>query len=233
MAFRSWLGPLAVLASLLAARNAQAGGVPYLHDGVFFKGGVAMGPLWTRYEATANTPSRQRGTVTGRAGALELSLGGAPLPGLVIAATGVGLHHFDEHWGNASVTQGWDSVSNSLMMFGPLVRYYPDPRGGFHADALIAVAFHRVMSERTVTNLRTPYLCPLVLPACADFERHVTLVREETVGIGVGLGAGYDFWVGRQWSLGLTLRVDYAHTWGRAGTYDDLAPTLGFAVVFQ
>jgi hypothetical protein len=222
---------LATAALVLPAHTARASGAPRTHDGVFFKGGIASGPLWTRYDATANTPSHQRGTATGHDFVLDIALGGTPLPGLVVAATGVGHNHVEAHWGNASVTQGWDSVSNSWMMFGPLVRYYPDPHGGFHADAVVALAFHRVTSERKVTEV--PLLCPLLFPTCADIKVRVTEVREQTTGLGGALGAGYDFWIGRQWSLGLTLRVDFAHTWGRAGTYDDVAPTLGLAFVFQ
>jgi hypothetical protein len=231
LASRTWLGALVAVTCLLHASSAVAGGAPHVHDGVFFKGGLAFGALRTRYDATVNTPTRQRGTLIGRDVAFELSLGGTPLPGLVIAATGVSHSHLQEHWDNASILQGWDSVSNLWMMFGPLVRYYPNPSGGFHADALIALAFHRVTSERTVTEV--PLLCPLLFPACLDIKTRTITVREQTTGIGGALGAGYDFWVGRQWSLGLTLRLDVAHTWGRAGTYDDLSPTLGLALVFQ
>jgi hypothetical protein len=228
---RVWFAVFGFLAAMLHGRVTVAGGAPHVHDGIFFEAGAYVGPQWTRYDATVNTPMRQHGTLQSGSAGIGLAVGGTPAPGLVLAALGVSHLAVQPRWDAPPIEQGWDSVSSSLLMLGPLLRYYPDPRGGFHVDGLVALAFHRVTSARTDLE---PSVCPLLFPACFELpETNVTEVRENATGIGTGIGAGYDFWLGRQWSLGLTLRVDYAHTWGVAGTYEDLAPALGASVVYH
>jgi len=75
-----------------------------------------------------------------------------------------------------------DPGLRNLSLIAPFVDWYPNVRGGFHAQAAIGLAT----------------LTPRVLghPATDDSE-YLAL------GVGLALGAGYEWWVADEWSIGV------------------------------
>ena len=76
----------------------------------------------------------------------------------------------------------------NVSALGPFVDYYPDETGGFHLQGFVGyaqVAFETQSAGRSKES-------------------------QQPDGLALAGAAGYDFWVGDQWSLGLLFRVLYA-----------------------
>jgi hypothetical protein len=129
------------------------------------------------------------GTLHGGAGVLEIYLGGMPVRGLAIGgflsgASAVG----------PSITVNGFSASDSntsltLVTVGPYIDYYPEPRKGFHILGTLGYA-----------NVK------------ASFDDGTLSANSSAGGPTIGVGIGYDWWVGRDWSIGILGRFTYAQT---------------------
>ena len=66
---------------------------------------------------------------------------------------------------------------------------------------------------------------------------YANMVSGSLASVGIVLGAGYEWWVEDQWSLGVLGRVQYAHlSWSGAGTEETdsvLAPGLLMSATFH
>jgi hypothetical protein len=82
-----------------------------------------------------------------------------------------------------------------LALFGPFADYYFDREGGFHVQGAPAVA-------TVVAGSGEPEI------AGPQAQAHTA------VGFGFMLGAGYEWWVDDQWSLGLIGRFTFGVTQG-------------------
>jgi hypothetical protein len=166
----------------------------YEHDGFYLRLALGASRLHTRFASEDASPPLE-GNVSGVTGAFDLAIGGTITSGFVIG-------------GGFFVTGGQDLTSDRLQrrgenlllasqvveyrevtfsVFGPFVDWYFDPKGGLHA--LAAVGF-----------------------SALDFGPgsvgDVTAIATHTArGIGALLGVGYEFWIARQWSLGVLSRV--------------------------
>ncbi|MCC6901045.1 MAG: autotransporter domain-containing protein [Polyangiaceae bacterium] len=156
------------------------------HDGFFLRMGLGFAAMMTKTESTLGQAT-EGGDLSGGGGTLELLLGGTPAPGLVLGGGLIG-HTFTEPDyevdGTSTRLEDTELGLTYLALFGQL---YFDPEGGAHVQALVAAA-------------EESYRYPL-----AGTER-----ESELSGVGVGLGAGYDLWIGDQWSLGPAARVSWA-----------------------
>ena len=103
--------------------SADARGVR-THDGFHLRLGVGYGYMTTSVEPGA-------GKIKGPGSAWLLTIGGTPVPGLVIGGT-----LFTHVQGKPTVEQGNFSGEASKAVFllgiGPTVDFYPDPKGGLH-----------------------------------------------------------------------------------------------------
>lgn len=148
--------------------------------------GLGFAAMMTKTESTLGQAT-EGGDLSGGGGTLELLLGGTPAPGLVLGGGLIG-HTFTEPDyevdGTSTRLEDTELGLTYLALFGQL---YFNPEGGAHVQALVAAA-------------EESYRYPL-----AGTER-----ESELSGIGVGLGAGYDLWIGDQWSLGPAARVSWA-----------------------
>jgi len=82
-----------------------------------------------------------------------------------------------------------------LALFGPFADYYFDREGGLHVQAAPAVA-------TLVAGSAEPEI------AGPQAQAHTA------IGFGFMLGAGYEWWVDDQWSLGLIGRFTFGKTTG-------------------
>ncbi len=185
------------------------------HDGFYLRvalgiGGVAL-ERKTDDELFEGDPD-SKSNIRGGGGVFELSIGGTPAEGLVIAGTL--LSH-----SVADPTLKFDGgeeveLSDPLLfaLLGATVDWYPNAHRGFHFGGTLG-------------------------PALAVVERSEGTPDIGGVGIGLSALAGYDWWVGDEWSLGVLGRLSAARVRGkpvetigdteREGQDDGTAAALG------
>lgn len=153
----------------------------YRHDGFYFRLGLGAG-----YGRANVDTERGEALARGFGAALELSLGGTLSDGLVIGgglfAVGMGPVRWEFEESLNDVEEGG---SGSIGLLGVLLDYYPSDTDGLHFQGALGIG-------------------------TMGFEKHEeNFPLEELAGGGGGLmlGVGYEWWVGKQWSLGGVARV--------------------------
>ena len=154
--------------------------------------------------------SAERGDVStesrGAGGFLEYAFGANVSEHAVL---GFGHHTFGVFSPNTEVGGAELEADHSAFyqILGLFLDYYLDPAAGWHVTATLG-------------------------PGIANVQ---VLDGEETdAGIGLALGAGYDFWIGEQWSLGAGARLLYIS--GAADDFGDhraVIPTLNFSALWH
>jgi len=177
---------------------------PETHDGFFFQGVIGGG-----YLSTSGGDGAYDLKISGPAVAGGLLFGGTIAPGLVIGggtANSIALGPTFEVNGNEADSDV--DVSLNLSTIGPFVTFYPDPHGGFSLHAMIAYGTVSITIDGDETD-------------------------DNPTGVALTGGAGYDFWVAPEWSLGLMGRFTYAPLKYEDETYTTLAPSLLFSFTYH
>ena len=189
------LGPAPALAEPLSPAPGLSGPVgpppdegARVHDGFYLRIGSGFGVFDERL-ASDDLPSgssikaRNRGIAT----TSDIAIGGTIAPGWVI---GGGIYTVDLiastlRSSGASLTEIPTELDPGLRkssLIGPFVDWYPNVRGGFHAQAALGLA---TLTPRLFGH-----------PATDDSEYLA-------VGGGLLIGAGYEWWVADEWSIGV------------------------------
>lgn len=185
------------------------------HEGLYVRGALGGGGLWARRTyAPAGGP--ESGTTTrGAAGTLELTIGGTPAPGFVVAGSLFGALVLAPTTRTESASTR-DAGTLALDMIAATVDWYPRPRGGFHLGGSLGVALLR-SSEQSERS--------------ASFDAR---------GPALALAGGYDVWTGEHLSVGglarlLTAAVgDKGPRAPESTSYDTVyAITVGLSVLYQ
>lgn len=111
---------------------------------------------------------------------LDLALGGTPLPGLVV---GGGI--YGNSVSSPTLTRGDTSAqlaSATASMLGAFADWYPDPTAGLHVMGAIGFGGAIYQANAGGTDIKGS-------------------------GFAAMLGGGYEWWIGKQWSLGAIARV--------------------------
>jgi len=194
------------------------------HDGFYLRMALGLGHLGARFgsDESAAYGGKVTGTLGGGSGALELALGGSPMPGLVL---GGGLYldgggklrtNVFEVDGTSAGQVQYDQVSLGLL--GPFVDYFFDAKSGWHLQGALGYAWMNVG------------------PATRD---GVTVAKKSLGGVGFEVGGGYEWWIASQWSLGVLLRGTFVAVANNANdgerwSYESLAvPELLLSVTYQ
>ena len=171
----------------------------YRHDGFYLRmaAGIGVGTdrlhgSWSDYGFEKD--SGRLGRMVGAAVATEAALGGSVVPGLVM---GVGT--FTSVWPAPAETE-YDFNISQLALFAPMIDVYPKPRKGWHVQAAVGVASFTMGFGTTGSASPRPA------------QAHVA------AGAGFLLGAGHEWWIAEQWSLGILLRMMRA--WSRGDDSD-------------
>jgi hypothetical protein len=202
------------------------------HDGVFLRAGVSGGYAWLDYDAPMTTRVHHQGRAEGRSGSLELAMGGTLPGGLVLGGVWLIRPMSELEFSNSEVTAGWDSTSVALNEVAAFARYYPFPHYGLHVETLLGVVKYTIESEKRVLT-SVPVSCIIVPAACFAAEFETVTVTESAWGYSLAIGAGYDLFIGKQWSFGFTGRAHFAHAWQNERSYWLFMPTLGLGFTYH
>jgi hypothetical protein len=205
LALAAWLA-LLVSGPVASARAQELSTVPGLsgpvgpppdrgarvHDGFYFRVAEGFGVYDERLSSgellsgeTVNARNR------GIASVSDLAIGGTVAPGWVV---GGGIYSLDvvastfraEGGDAAAVPDELDPGLRALSVFGPFFDWYPNVRGGFHAQVALGFAT----------------LTPRVFA-------HPATEKSEYVALGGALliGTGYEWWVADEWSIGVLTQL--------------------------
>jgi len=128
-------------------------------------------------------------------------LGGSVIPGLVIG--GNLFWHYAPSPGASmgGVSASLDDVSLYLLGIGPYVDFYPNPAEGLHFQGMVGWG-------------------------ALEASRNGNAGGSDPTGLIMQIGAGYDFWVGDEWSIGPMARFAYAPLSLNDVTFSTIAPSL-------
>jgi hypothetical protein len=180
-----------------------------VHDGFFLRMGIGPGHVSDKIEG-AGPLEDQEFTIRGAGPGIELMLGGTVAPGLVVGGglwgTTLSSAELDDGTGGEEFP---GTVELNFSQLGPFVDYYPNPRGGLHlllGGGLGTFSMQKVENEELLANAK---------------------------GFAGLAGVGYEFWVGKEWSLGATAKLSYARLAVGAERHSLLSPSLLFGATFH
>jgi hypothetical protein len=180
------------------------------HDGFFLRLGLGLG--FGAVNADTNDSDVEL-SMRGAATAPELLLGGTPAEGLVIGSGFIVSSIANPAIELTGREPGDGDSEFALVTFPIFANYYFDPHEGLHVQGLIGFG----AGEASVGGARSADLSGLV----------------------IGLGLGWEWWVGEQWSIGAMARISYASVQydqpedrgaigGLEESYDLWLPSIGF-----
>lgn len=156
----------------------------HLHDGFYLRCGLGAGYI--------SAKTQNGSTFKGWGVAPDFWLGGTPAPGLVVGITlnGVSAPHphaelTAEDTGGLGARSGDAQGVLTYSVLGVFGDYYPNVAGGLHVMAGVNLSLFRFTADNGVAS--TP-----------------------ASGLGLLGGVGYEWWVGRQWSIGPLARLHWA-----------------------
>jgi hypothetical protein len=139
-----------------------------------------------------------QGQVTAAGGGLglDIAIGGALIPGFIlagsIAVTNVGnATLYNDSRSNTVTNQPYRSGHDpQLTVLAMLLDVYPNPQGGFHFGGALGFASLRIRGDSDPDS------------------------SAESAGIGIVPHVGYEWWVSNYWGLGVLGKFTFAHTEG-------------------
>jgi len=193
----------ALTACGVLAITGVAGAEPRTHDGFQFRGAVGPG-----YLSTSASQGGGDVSIKGVSGGFDVYVGGTPVTGLVIG----GMLDWKTAFGpsvdvNGQSFTGSGSTSLSLLTLGPYVNYYLDPTNGLYFLGMIGYGVESYTQNGASGN--------------------------SPGGPAFALGAGYDFWIANEWSLGVLGKFTYGSLSLNSITYSTIAPAIMFSFTYH
>lgn len=171
----------------------------FVHDGFYMRLAGGIGGVSDKLQGDAHSADAAAGTldgtVSGFAGATEVAVGLTPFRGWVF---GVAIDTLTMPGPSGSLGDGagrFEFETSQLATYGALVDYYLDPLRGFHVQASAGLASY-IMGQGNATGV------PIIAPPHA------------ALGFGLMLGVGNQWWIDREWTLGVLPRLMLAWTNG-------------------
>jgi hypothetical protein len=171
-----------------------------VREGFFAR--FAGGPAFTSLEYSTSG-SRIRGF----GGALNLALGRAMQPGVILAVSMQMASYRDPTLTAYLASENGRDLSLTTFGVAFLFDYYPDPRAGFHFGGELGVGG---------TVLRDT--------EADDLSKH------DPTGTSWGAHLGYEVWISDQWSVGGLFKLNYLSLWrDRFATPGGIDPEYGLS----
>lgn len=170
----------------------------HFRDGFYFRMGVGLArpSVALSYPLVFRTNGQAAGTGTdtikGGGLGLDAAVGGNLFPGFALALD------FGGHDASAPATTANDGLrvdAYGYSRVGVLIDFYPNPRKGFHVQGGVGFASATVASRQSISQ-----------PAAIT-----TMAEDQTFSGGqVNAGAGLEWWVGPDWSIGGLGRIEWS-----------------------
>jgi hypothetical protein len=201
----------------------------YRHDGFYLRlaGGLGMRFGSQRSDAPLPTQRRTRtdvpyeGSSSTLAPGTAIAVGLTPARGLVVgvAADTVTIPSADADVADPR-TGNYSFLTSQFALISAFADYYVDDEAGFHVQGGMGLATY-------VSGVGEPQN-----PDAPRAEAHTAL------GFGTVLGVGYEWFIGRQWSAGLMMRLLWGKTSGsdpRGGewTHTTVSPGLMVGLTYH
>lgn len=178
------------------------------HDGFYLRLGLNFGAMMTTASADVGGDTDFSGFHYGS----DLQLGGTPADGLVIGGFLTASQTSDP----SVETDAGEGELDGTMIFaaiGVFANYYFDPTQGLHLQGLLGFAALDFVTDEGTSGGNDP------------------------TGFMFGLGVGYDFWIGGEWSIGPFGRIVYAPLSAESNNvsvdYTYLNPSIGVAFTYH
>lgn len=197
----------------------------HMRRGLYFRLGFGVAfhrsrmtyPIYGVNQTGATVSGTNSDTFTGTGIAIDAAIGGAPVPGFAIAFDlgGHDVSSLSQKSADGMTVQGL-----SYSRIGVMLDWYPNPRGGFHVQG--GGGFASIGLD-TRANANPPGVVANYPDTLGGYALHG--------------GAGWEGWVGADWSIGALLRYDYASmTQTQAGQTTKMVlgtPSLMFSMTFN
>jgi hypothetical protein len=159
------------------------------HDGFYLQFALGVGYVSANAESQGSGGVELELTGVGQLG--QLAIGGTIAPGLVLGGGIYGVNVFAGSYAYGPKDADFNEIESdaefsAASMIGPFVAYYFDPEQGAY---LVGAPAYTVVSGGKSKDGR--------------------ISESSGSGFGLMLGAGYDAWVGDQWSVGAMARFQY------------------------
>jgi len=170
------------------------------HDGFYLQLAGGFGYLSSTAESGGYSV-----TYSGVALPSQLLLGGTLGGGFVLGGGFFGDYvpapNAEQSGGGVTVSGSLNDVTLTLIGIGPFMDFYPDPKGGLHFQGLVGFGAME-----------------------ATFQGNSG--GSDPTGVVLSLGVGHDWWVGREWSIGVMGRFVYAPLSLNGIDYSTIAPAV-------
>ena len=168
----------------------------HMHDGFYARVGPGIGWVGSDWSMTSPTLASGDTQAGGTSLALDLMVGGSPSRG--VAVGGALLSHLMLATDVSSGDEDLGSGDLNLLLVGPFIDGFPSPTQGWHFGGTVGLArAHLKVQSQTVTGW----------------------------GLGGAAWAGYDAWVGDEWSVGGMGRFMLTRTGGESDVFSDISAT--------
>ncbi|HET9957458.1 MAG TPA: hypothetical protein VFQ61_23325 [Polyangiaceae bacterium] len=187
----------ALFAAAGLSTSQEAKAEPHLHDGFYLQLATGVGYYNSSAEAGANKVGFSGATLP-----FSLMLGGSPIPGLAIGGSlMIDYAPSPRYKINGQTFDSGLDISQYVIGLGPSVDFYPDPSGGLHFQGFVGWGGLETSADGNAGG-------------------------SDPTGLLLAVGAGYDFWVGNEWSIGGLGRLTYAPLSMNDVTYSTIEPAL-------
>ena len=182
----------------------------HLHDGFYLRLAIGFGYLSNTINLGASSGFDTELKVTGTTLAMEVLLGGAVIPGLILGA-GIWADpllspKFEVGGASGSIN---DNQSVQLSRLGLFVDIYPDPKSGFHVQGNVGLAAFSITNKSTDETLAN------------------------AKGLGLGGAVGYEWWVSQQWGAGVMARFTYSSLSADGESHRVIYPSILISFTFN
>jgi hypothetical protein len=152
------------------------------------------------YLSTSASQGGASGSFSGLSFPTGILIGGSVIPGLVIGGN-IFWHTTPSPGGGGVYENANADLSMYLIGIGPYVDFYPNPAEGLHFQGMVGWGGLETSVNGNVGG-------------------------SDPTGLIMQIGAGYDFWVGDEWSIGPMARFAYAPFSMADVTFSTIAPSL-------
>ncbi len=170
----------------------------HLHDGFYLRMAAGVGNVSSKFTHDA---SGEEATMGGTGSSIDFAIGGAITPGFILAGRVIGVNAYNAKYedSSGSTTDDTKLMLSSLQLAADI---YPMPGGGLHFMAGVGPA---TLSWRHRYDYTSDY--------SSSFYNSSTT----SDGVALAVGAGWEAWVGKDWSVGGMLNF----CWAWMGDDDD------------